>query len=217
MRHRPHLYLPAPWQVGEIELDDAKRRHLSSVLRYPDGSPVTYTDGFGTVGSGHVEEGRVLRGDEHAIAARSPVVTIASAVPRSKDRQRFLVEKLQELGTAHLRWMATERSQVGGPSSAKTAAWCVGALEQSRGAWLMTVDTTSLTDLGDAIVADPAGNVPVDRLRDRDAVTLIIGPEGGLTETELGRFDERLDLGSTILRTETAAVVAAALTIRRDI
>jgi RsmE family RNA methyltransferase len=37
-----------------------------------------------------------------------------------------------------------------------------------------------------------------------------VGPEGGLTSQEESRFARRFSLGPTILRIETAAVVAAA-------
>jgi 16S rRNA U1498 N3-methylase RsmE len=37
-----------------------------------------------------------------------------------------------------------------------------------------------------------------------------VGPEGGLTPEEEARFSRRFSLGPTILRIETAAVVAAA-------
>ena len=48
--------------------------------------------------------------------------------------------------------------------------------------------------------------------------TVLIGPEGGWTAGEMDRFASRVRLGSSILRVETAALVAAAqLSALRDI
>jgi 16S rRNA (uracil1498-N3)-methyltransferase len=40
-----------------------------------------------------------------------------------------------------------------------------------------------------------------------------IGPEGGWSDAELAAARDRVDLGPTILRTETAAVAASALCV----
>jgi RsmE family RNA methyltransferase len=42
-----------------------------------------------------------------------------------------------------------------------------------------------------------------------------IGPEGGWTDDELARARDRVDLGATILRVETAALAAAARVLLR--
>lgn len=46
------------------------------------------------------------------------------------------------------------------------------------------------------------------------AATLVIGPEGGFVDSERAAIPGRLDLGSTVLRTETAAVVGVAILSR---
>lgn len=47
-------------------------------------------------------------------------------------------------------------------------------------------------------------------------VTLLVGPEGGLTSDELAAAALRISLGSRVLRVETAAVVGAALLLDRS-
>jgi len=47
---------------------------------------------------------------------------------------------------------------------------------------------------------------------DGDVGVLLIGPEGGWTEAELGDR-RRVGLGSTVLRAETAAIAAGALMV----
>ena len=55
--------------------------------------------------------------------------------------------------------------------------------------------------------------------RPPEALTLAVGPEGGFAEAEVADAERAgslvASLGSNVLRTETAAVVAAALTLAR--
>jgi 16S rRNA (uracil1498-N3)-methyltransferase len=66
------------------------------------------------------------------------------------------------------------------------------------------------------LVLDPTGTVPLSQveLDDRD-IALIVGPEGGITESELSRFSESgatvVSMGSHILRTSTAGPAALAI------
>lgn len=203
-RHVPHLYLPSPWSGVEIPLDDGHVNHLRKVLKLDEGSDLSYTDGAGTLGSGTFSDGAVRRGPE-ATVARPNVVTAVVAPPSSRDRLRFLVEKTAELGVSRLLWIRTARTTGRPPREAKAMAWATAALEQSRGAWMMEIGTTTMGDLdpADLVVADPDGlrQAPADRS------TLLIGPEGGLASEEIPSGAVRLSLGPTVLRVETAAVV----------
>ena len=211
MRHRPHLYLPGSWEGDTIPLDRDQLRHLRSVLRYEAGEPVTYTNGVGRSGAGVLADSSVERGAESDLPPPAPRIEVAVATPKAKDRQRFIVEKLQELGAATLTWIRTERGQVASPPIGRSQAWAVAALEQSRGAWLMSVQHGTLKDFEGAVAAHPGGTVAFDELRLRPSVRFVIGPEGGLTHREWARFPERVDLGPTVLRTETAALMVVAL------
>lgn len=208
MAHTPHLYLPGPWDGDTLQLPDGQRHHLERVLRLTEGSRLSYTDGEGRVGVGRLAGGGVTRGHESEVE-RPSRVTVAVAPPRSRDRVRFLVEKLTELGVARLLWVRTRHTEGRPPAPGKAQAWVKGALEQSRGAWEMEVGETTLEDLDRTrlVVADPAGEAafPVGRS------TLLIGPEGGLDPGELPGDVPRVSLGPTVLRVETAAVAGAAL------
>jgi 16S rRNA U1498 N3-methylase RsmE len=46
-----------------------------------------------------------------------------------------------------------------------------------------------------------------------ERVTIVVGPEGGLADDEAAPDWIRVSLGPTILRTETAAIVAAAMAL----
>ena len=208
MRHRPHLHLPGPWQDRGIPVPPASVAHLRRVLRVPAGTEVTYTDGAGIVGRGEWNGSTVERGDEEHAAARARSVTVVVAVPRSKERQRFMVEKLQELDVARLVWLDAERSQVPPPRDERIRMWAVGALEQSRGARLMEIGQARPSQVDGAIALDADAATPLRWPDGSHSVTVVIGPEGGLTEDERSRWPAAR-LGPTILRTETAAIVAA--------
>lgn len=209
MPHVPHLYLPPPWEGDSHPLPDDRAHHLYRVLHRSVGDPVTYTDGLGMVGEGTLEERSVRRGPERVEPA-PPAVTLAVAPPTAKDRARFLVEKLGELGVARLVWLSTAHGEGRPPKPGKATAWAVAALEQSRGAWLLEVAAAPVAfeQLDRPLLAaDPDGA----RLSGIDGgVTVAVGPEGGWAEGELPGDATRVSLGRRVLRVETAALVAAA-------
>lgn len=208
MAHTPHLYLPPPWDTESVAVSDQQAHHLSRVLRIADGAPVSYTDGAGQLGSGRLEDGRVVRGEEQ-VRTRPCPLTVAVAPPRQKDRARFLVEKLGEIGIERLLWVRTRHSEGRPPPLAKARTWAQGALEQSRGAWLMDLVEGDLGDVqGPGLaVADLDGGDEAPT----GTHTLLIGPEGGLAPDEIPEDAAKISLGLTVLRVETAAVVGAAL------
>lgn len=216
MRHVPHVYVRRPWAGDVLEVPDAEVHHLNRVLRRTAGSAVTYTDGSGTVGSGFLVGGAITRGEERT-AETPPQIAIVASPPRTNDRVRFLVEKLGELGVSRLVWLASARNEGRPPKRSKLEAWTVSALQQSRGAYLLEVDgPVGWQDLGDPagfLVADPGGVALGAALVSATSATVVIGPEGGFDEGEVPAACSRVDLGRTVLRTETAAIVAAALAI----
>ena len=187
-----------------LRLTDAQHRHLRKVLRRAPDSIVWYTDGTGVIGSGSLMDSGVARGAEDA-AHRTTAVRIAVAPPRSNDRLRFVVEKLQELGVGELIWLDTEFGQAKAPTAEKSRSWAVSALEQSRGGWLMTISGPMPIDLIERpSFAELSGEVSIDA-----STTLCIGPEGGWAPGELRSSAPLVSLGTTVLRTETAAIVGA--------
>lgn len=210
MRHVPHLYIPGPWDGPTAPLTDGQLHHLKKVFRLQNGSIVTYTDGDGSHGRGVLEGEGVARAAEHR-RHRSRTLTVAAAPPASRDRQRFLVEKLAELGVASLRWLKSAQQSRPPPGAEKARAWAIGALQQSGGAFLMAVvEPTPVEAIsGPVAIADPAGNWAIASWS--GFLTLVVGPAGGLTEGEVEMSEVRLRLSDQVLRTETAAVVGAGL------
>lgn len=208
MGHVPHLHLPGRWEDPILSLSAEQSHHIQRVLRLRNGAEVTYTDGAGRVGAGTVSPQGVVRGEE-STRKRPSEVTVAVAPPRSRERTRFLVEKLAEVGVWRLVWIRTHRTEGRPPRADKAVAWASAALEQSRGAWAMEISEASFDQLGrdGVVVLDPLGD---DRFP-AGSRTLLVGPEGGFGEDEVGGDLPRVSLGPTVLRVETAALVGAAL------
>lgn len=207
MGHIPHLVVGAPWESEELELSIMQWKHLTKVLRMGRGDTVTYTDGLGRSGTGRLMSQAIRRGEETEVPRPSDL-TAAVAPPSSKDRQRYVVEKLAELGVARLRWLATKHGKERIAKPSKVFAWTLAATEQSRGAWLMETpkEVVELSDLEPPVLmCHPGGEAEPAPVK-----TVVIGPEGGFAEDEIPENARLWDLGPTILRVETAAVVAAA-------
>lgn len=210
MGNVPHVFVVPPWNGDELVLTEATAHHLRNVLRLEKSAPVSYTDGSGIRGVGVWTGGRIQRGSEETVGRPTSLV-VAVAPPRPRQRQRFLIEKLAELGVSEVAWLATENGRGRPPPPGKTAAWAAGALEQSRGAYLTSVSgPSSWHDLVRPLaVALPRseGVIPTE------VATLAIGPEAGFADSEIPEDAAVFDLGERILRVETAAVVAAAMVL----
>lgn len=209
MGHVPHLYLPGPWESDALSPSEAQRRHIGGVLRMHPGDAVSYTDGSGVTGAGELQPGlTVSRGDERQVS-RPSQLQVAVAPPSARERQRFLVEKLSEMGVAGLLWLrcAHGTGRIAGPE--KLASWARSGLEQSRGAWLMDVGSVLVgwDDLEQPmVVCERGGSSQVAPPR-----TVVVGPEGGFAVGEIPAGSPTMGLGSTVLRVETAALAAVAI------
>jgi 16S rRNA (uracil1498-N3)-methyltransferase len=191
-------------------LSDLESRHAVKSLRLSSGDRVVVFDPHESW-SGEIEstEGRVrIRLMEKLARPRIPPVIVAAAVPKG-GRLDWMVEKLAELGVAELVPVRFARSiaEFGESKRRRLEKLALAAAKQS-GAPVMRIGTERRApDLpGDAVLAHPGS----DALLPPGAGLVVIGPEGGLTSEEEGRFAHRFTLGPTILRIETAAVVAAA-------
>ena len=134
------------------------------------------------------------------------------------DKTDLTIEKLVEIGIDRIailqplersvvRWASDKTSQV----MDRYRRIALAAAMQSRRVYLPEiVGPVSLDALGvDGIaMAEPGGQASWDGVR-----TLVIGPEGGFSPSELASSLPTIDLGSTILRAETAAIVGASLMV----
>ncbi|NBP18193.1 MAG: 16S rRNA (uracil(1498)-N(3))-methyltransferase, partial [Actinobacteria bacterium] len=167
--------------------------------------------------------------DAQHVAAALPRLAVAF-VPVKGDRPEWAVQKLTEVGIDDIIVLAPTRRAVvrwGDAASPdenkrmqKLTKVAREAAMQSRRVWLPLISgPASLAEVcarPGAAVADPTGEpLTTDPLATRspsaDTSLIIIGPEGGFDDDEISASTRRVSLGDTILRAETATLVAATL------
>lgn len=212
-------------QRGKVAEGEA---HHLRVRRVADGEPVSIRDGAGLIGSGRlvkVGKGWEVEVDSLERRMAPPDLTLAVGAG-DRDRFAWVVEKAVELGVTSLIPLLTERTagvatRVRPVHLAKLRRQALEAVKQSGNPWASALDEP--VDLerflareipGHAWLADAAGGPPPGIL-DGAPCTIVVGPEGGLTERERAAAIEAgyapLSLGPNMLRFETAAVAAAAV------
>ena len=138
-----------------------------------------------------------------------PAITVAFALVKGQ-RPEWAVQKLTEVGVDRIVPLVAARSVVRGSSVDRLRRVAREAAVQSRRAWLPVVDDVAPVAVAasapGAALAHPDGAPP-----GLDTPVVLVGPEGGWDPAELGLALPRIRLGSRVLRTETAAVVAGAL------
>ncbi|MCU1392113.1 MAG: rsmE [Ilumatobacteraceae bacterium] len=196
-------------------LADEDRHHLVTVMRLRDGQPVSAGDGAGGWRSCRLMGGElVIDGEIVAEPAPAPPITIGFALPKG-DRPEWIVQKLTEIGVDRIVLLHTERSIVRW-EPAKVARQLERlhkvareASMQSRRVRLPIIEgpltPSALIAAGSPVAfAEPGGGVP-----SLGVPTVLVGPEGGWTDGELAGAAQTVSLGTTILRVETATLVAA--------
>ena len=227
------FFLATPPSGGRAVLAGDEARHVSRVLRAQVGDEVVLFDGKGNqwparvaaIGRDRVE----LDADEPraAVPALEPRLTLAVALPKG-ERQKWMVEKLTELGVHRLVPLETVRgvAEATPAAQARLERVVIEACKQCGRNTLMEIGTgrtlahflTNLPHGAHIVIAhpDPRG-MPLDATLVQPAakeVIALVGPEGGFTFEELAAAEcagvIRVSLGPHILRVETAAIALAA-------
>jgi 16S rRNA (uracil1498-N3)-methyltransferase len=238
------VYVDAPVATGKrLVVDGSAANHITRVLRLRSGDALTVFDGSGGEFGARIEEFRkdsvVVTVEEHRPLDReSPLpLTLAQGISRG-ERMDWVIQKATELGTSRIVPLFTKRSMVRldeRQAERKLQHWraiAIAACEQSGRNKIPELATP--IDFFDVLPADgsgatrlllsPTGDLRIEDLPDvrqdaapgeRKAITVLIGPEGGLDDVEqeaaLAAGFKAVRLGPRVLRTETAAI--AALTI----
>lgn len=202
------------------ELSGDDRHHLLRSLRLRAGDALTIGDGAGRWRTAVLAGDRVEpTGEVIEVPVPAPAVTVGFT-PVKGVRPEFVVQKLVEVGVDHVVPLVADRSVVrwDEPRAARQVdRFRVVAREaamQSRQVRLATVadltPVSAIVEEDGVALAHPGGEpltapVPV----------LLVGPEGGWSDAELARPVARVRMSESVLRAETAAIVAGALLVDR--
>lgn len=226
---------PEAVRGNRVAFDAEEAHHLARVLRLGAGDLVEALDGGGdelTVRLTRVgprgAEGAVV--SRRALHTESPLdLTLAQGIAKG-DKMDGIIRMATELGVTRIVPLLTERALVGAEAaSRRLPRWRRVAKEAAKQSGRAVIpDVAPPQAVTDWLAA--AGNpglllclwenerAPLDeRLpAGRPArATVVVGPEGGLTEGEVARLRAAgavvAGLGPRILRTETAGPVAVAL------
>jgi len=229
----PRIFQHQQLRAGSrLALDENAARHVARVLRLGIGAELRLFNGRGGEYPAIIDEiGKrevlVTLGEHRLIEVESPLsVTLAQGVSKG-ERMDFTIQKAVELGVQRIVPLDTQRSVVnlkGERRERKLDHWrgvVISACEQCGRNTLpelmpmQSLDSWLATPLqGTGLLLDPHVKNSIHTLSKTDTLTLLIGPEGGLSEHEresaYAAGYTGLRLGPRILRTETAALTALA-------
>jgi 16S rRNA (uracil1498-N3)-methyltransferase len=198
-----------------LEPDD--QHHLVRVLRLREQQIVSVTDGAGQWRLCRLAIGGELIIDSEIVREPTPsrLLTVGFAIPKA-DRPEWIVQKLTEIGVDRIvmlyaghsivRW---DESKVDRQLERLTKVAREAAMQSRRTRHVELVGPLDVSTFIECeggcgvALAEPGGQelaFPVS--------CVLIGPEGGWTDTERALSTTMVGLGDTVLRVETAALVA---------
>jgi len=227
--------VPQMLRADRVTLTGAQARQIATVLRLRTGDEIALVaDGAEAIVALEAVHPTsvtaVVR--ERGFTPAEPTVALTLALPVLRgDHDEEVVEAVTQLGVSRIVPFTSARSVVRSLSDAKRSRWeriAREAAETARRGRVPSIDVArSWTELF-AVLPAPVlvawEGERRARLRDvlpstARALSLVIGPEGGITDDEIVLARERgavtVSLGARNLRSETAAIAAVALTMDR--
>lgn len=231
----PRLFIDRPLHSGEpVALDRRTHDHAVKVLRLRAGDRVCLFNGRGgefaaTLATAPDRTLQALVGEFTPDRTESPLtVRLLQGISRG-ERMDYTLQKAVELGVTEIVPLVTDRTVLrlaGEREARRLAHWrgvVLAACEQSGRTHLppvaeprpLAAQLAQPLD-GAALLLDPrAERALMQTGPHRGTVNVLIGPEGGLSPSEVATARAAgyigVRIGPRVLRTETAAVVALAL------
>ncbi len=216
-----------------MQLPDEVFRHAVQVLRMKPGALLNLFDGQGLEYQAQLEQVDKrqatvsLKQQIHTDNESQLDILLMQGISRG-ERMDYAIQKAVELGVKRIMPVVTERCNVqlsGDRAEKRINHWqgvIISACEQSGRSYLpellpITSIDAALENVNDAckLVLDPEAIKSFSSVKKADQIALLIGPEGGLSETEVQRANDvgftGITLGPRILRTETASAAALAM------
>ena len=220
--------------ADSVELAGPASHYLTRVLRLTEGDSVSLFNGDGRDYSGEICEvqrqsvlvrltGSRVSGNESRLK-----ITLVQAISRG-ERMDYSLQKATELGVFCIQPVISRRVEVRldkKRQAKRLAHWqgvVISACEQSGRALVPEVkvplsleDWLAVADVSQRLVLEPAAEREMSSFPIAgDAVSVLVGPEGGFTTRELDDVQAMgvtaVSLGPRVLRTETAGPAAVAV------
>lgn len=215
-----------------ITLNEDTSKHVVQVLRMQAGDQLNLTDGKGHLLTAQITEAhkkncvvKLLNSSYQAPPTRK--VIIAVSLVKNASRFEWFLEKATEIGVAEIIPLLCERTERQHFRYDRMKGIVVSAMLQSQQSWMPLLHEPVKME---QLITMPFQNTvkliahceetqknalsDISRAATSDCI-ILIGPEGDFThgeiETAIAAGYQPVLLGATRLRTETAAVVAAAL------
>lgn len=226
----PRIYIPAQIKTGsEIELDQRAFQHAIKVLRMKPAASLIIFDGqgndyFATLSQVN-KKNAFAKIEKHEQSQTESQLHMHLGLGISKgERMDYAIQKAVELGVTEITPLFSEHCVVNLDEKRiqkKILHWqgvIISACEQSGRSRLPLLNTPeSLTSWSAkehslCLVLDPLANNSLDTIKpESKKISLVIGPEGGLSANEIAQLTTNdnfypVKFGPRILRTETAAV-----------
>ena len=231
-----HSFYVPKTQCNEdlITIKNSEHHHLRNVLRLENGETIRIIDGEGSV---YIAETSDVKTDSTIVrilnrefyTKSSPSITLFQGVPKH-DKMELILQKTTELGVSHVVPILTERS-LQNPSESRCERWhriILSATKQCGRVWKPKLgNMINFQECINAIHSYTLRLILWEQekrqhiksvLRESpkvDSIALVVGPEGGFTESEI---DTAIDygcipvrIGTNVLRTETAAITGIAI------
>ncbi len=220
------FFIPSQFLHGsEVVIQGAELRHIRNVLRRKKGEHITLTDGHGYEYQAEICAiqrsklvVKILK--QNREPRKIPLEIAVGFVPVKGLRNDTIIEKCTELGVARFIVFSSEHAVVRDLGRQKIERFrkiAQNAMVQSQQYYLPEIlQVKGIEEMLQickgydlVLVSDPKGEAELPPGARK--VLLVIGPEGGFSNTEMDLFKKRgalnFSLGSTRLRSETAAIV----------
>ena len=236
------FYIPPPQILTHTAtITDSEQHHLRNVLRLTPGATIRIIDGHGNVyiaelldtGTNHGSgEARILSHEFHARVP--PSLTLFQGLPKN-DKMELILQKTIEIGVTQIVPIHSEHT-LQKPSQNRYERWhrvVISATKQCQRPWLpelcepqtFTASLAPLEKFSHRLILTPQIEqesqvrhirAVLQKISQPTSIALFVGPEGGFSKQEITAAIESgcmpVTLGANILRTETAAIVAVAVT-----
>lgn len=216
---------------ASLTLGEEESQHCIKVMRHSVGDEIEVIDGMGKlflcrIASAHPKRTEVVIIETHNNYGEHPyILTMAVAPTKNIDRFEWFVEKAVEIGVDHIVPLLCNHSERKVIKRDRLEKIIISASKQSRKAQLATID--ELRPIDDFIKSIDNAQLLIAHCEKGEKsylphiiekgkeVVILIGPEGDFSPAEIAMVQSRggkgISLGNSRLRTETAAVMAAAM------